>query len=542
MKTSFVSSGHSLLSVTSSKFTSPTAESKALPLFLIGIGFLLRLAFARFTFLNADEAYHYFLSDQPSLALTYKASLTTAHPPLLLVLLHYWSRIGNSELVLRLPSVLAGTAFCWLMFLWLKRVLDRNVAVIALGLLLFAPSLVWLSAEVRQYALLWFFSAGSLLLFERGVVERSGRLMLLSSLSLCLALLCHYSSFILALVFGVYGLIRFNRAKSPKALIGAWMTGQLACLAVALWLLKTHVLKVKAEGMPQWIADSYLRTSVFQPGVDKAIPFALRANVRFFHYLFARTGVGILGLLLFAFGIFLLAKTRPAKVDSRLPSQPVLALFLVLPFVINCGLALAGVYPYGGSRHNSYLAIFAIPGMAVALARWRISRNWVKPAAIVAVLAFCNFLPKPLGEYIEPRNQNRALMIGAADFLAQSPAPDSVIFTDQQGYEFLNYYLCGSQTFDFEERFPEFLEAHCPGRRLIVRHQFNFKADTFARQFHELQQKYNLDSGMKVWLFQAGWYIGRDSSLRADFANAGCTTPHEYGRNILVCPVVLGPP
>jgi hypothetical protein len=58
----------------------------------------------------------------------------------------------------------------------------------------------------------------------------------------------------------------------------------------------------------------------------------------------------------------------------------------------------------------------------------------------VAVFAFCNFFPKPLGEYIEPRNQNRALMIGAADFLAQSPAPDSVIFTDQQGYEFLNYY------------------------------------------------------------------------------------------------------
>jgi hypothetical protein len=134
----------------------------------------------------------------------------------------------------------------------------------------------------------------------------------------------------------------------------------LGCLAVAFWLLKTHVLKVKARGMPQWIADSYLRTSVFQPGVDKPIPFALRANVRFFHYLFARTGVGILGLLLFAFGIFLLAKSRHAKVDSRLPSQPVLALFLVLPFVINCGLALAGVYHYGGSRHNSYLAIFAI--------------------------------------------------------------------------------------------------------------------------------------------------------------------------------------
>lgn len=535
-----VSEGPSSLSSATSRFTSPAVDSKALPVVLVSIGFLWRLALARFTFLNADEAYHYFLSDEPSLALTYRASLTTAHPPLLLLLLHYWSRIGNSELALRLPSVLAGTAFCWLVFLWLRRVLNRDVAVIALGLLLFAPSLIWVSAEVRQYPLLWFFAAGSLLLFEYGVIERSGRSIVLSSLSLFLALLCHYSSFIFALVFGIYGLVRISTAKYSKTVIGSWVAGQVACLALVCWLLKSHVLKVKAAGMPQWIADSYLRASVFQPGVDKAIPFALKANVHFFHYLFARTGVGILGLLLFAIGIFLLARSRPAKVAPGFPSPTVLALFLVLPFVINCGLALAGVYPYGGSRHNSYLALFAIPGMAVGLAHWRISPAWLKPAAIVAVLAFCNFFPKPLGEYIEPRNQNRELMIASSDLLRQSNTPNSVIFTDQQGYELLNYYLCGSQTFDFEERYPEFLEAPCLGPRVIVRHQFNFRADTFAQQLHELQQKYNLESGTKVWLFQAGWYIDKDIALRADFEKAGCDTPHEYGRNILVCPVALG--
>jgi len=99
------------------KLSLPAPESNRLPALLVGVGFVLRLALARFTFLNADETYHYFLSAQPSLAITYKASLTTAHPPLLLVFLHYWSKMGNSELLLRLPAVLAGTAFCWLMFL-----------------------------------------------------------------------------------------------------------------------------------------------------------------------------------------------------------------------------------------------------------------------------------------------------------------------------------------------------------------------------------------------------------------------------------------
>src|SRR5256885_14702276 len=43
---------------------------------LTAAGFFLRLRLAWLTFLNPDEALHYFLAHQPSLKLAYQASLT----------------------------------------------------------------------------------------------------------------------------------------------------------------------------------------------------------------------------------------------------------------------------------------------------------------------------------------------------------------------------------------------------------------------------------------------------------------------------------
>ena len=78
------------------------------PALLIVAGLIARLVAARSKFLNADEAMHYLLSLQPSFSDTYRASLGTAHPPLLIILLHYWGMISSSEFFLRLPSVIAG--------------------------------------------------------------------------------------------------------------------------------------------------------------------------------------------------------------------------------------------------------------------------------------------------------------------------------------------------------------------------------------------------------------------------------------------------
>src|SRR5436309_6500353 len=76
---------------------------------LVLAGLLVRLVGAHSRFLNADEAMHDLFSLQPSFSATYQASLHTAHPPLLIILLHYWGMISSAEFFLRIPSVIAGT-------------------------------------------------------------------------------------------------------------------------------------------------------------------------------------------------------------------------------------------------------------------------------------------------------------------------------------------------------------------------------------------------------------------------------------------------
>src|SRR5438874_12942770 len=96
-----------------------------LPLCLLACGIVPRLILAHETFLNPDEALHYLLSDQSSLAMAYKASLTTAHPPLLVLVLHFWRVLGSSELAMRSFALINGSACFWLMFRRLARRADR---------------------------------------------------------------------------------------------------------------------------------------------------------------------------------------------------------------------------------------------------------------------------------------------------------------------------------------------------------------------------------------------------------------------------------
>src|SRR3989475_13105587 len=116
---------------------------------LLTAGFLLRVIWAASVFLNADEAMHYVLSNQPSFALTYQATLSTAHPPLFIIMLHYWSRVGTSEFILNLPSLLADTALSWSIFLCVQQVTDTTTPAITISLALFSATLLYLSAEVR---------------------------------------------------------------------------------------------------------------------------------------------------------------------------------------------------------------------------------------------------------------------------------------------------------------------------------------------------------------------------------------------------------
>jgi hypothetical protein len=362
--------------------------------------------------------------------------------------------------------------------------------------------------------------------------------MLLSALSLYLALLSHYSSLIVALAMGVYALVRLVSTRARAAVVSAWVAGQLGALALVAFLFTHHVPMLRARGAPEAIADTYLRRSVFQPGQDHAIAFVARSNIRLFHYLFSQAAVGVVALLLFVLGVVFLFRSRRRASNDIRPLDWQLALLFAHPLVVNCALATFRVYPYGGTRHNSYLSMFAFPAVAVALSRWRPQWKAQKLTALGLILVVCNLFPTPLGEYIPIKDQGRARMANAMKSLQGVPA-GSVIFTDHEGGLLLSYYLCHDKVVQLAQPLSRLLTAGCGRFSVVSVGEWIFKNDTFQPDLGDARQLFGWKSGIPLWFFQAGWFIDKEAQLRDELKEAGCSAPQDFGRNIFLCRITV---
>ncbi len=509
---------------------------------VIPAGFLLRLRLAWLTFLNPDEALHYFLSRQPSLKLSYEVSLTTAHPPLMILFLHYWSLLGRSEFYLRLPFVIAGTLFCWVMFLWIRKVASTQASWFALLILLFLPSLVSLSAEVRQYSFLLFFCASSLYSLECALEddrENSVRWIVFSAILLCLALLTHYSAMIFAAAVGIYALLRLIRRKFSR-LVAAWIAGQAGALAICIFLYESQISKLRESGVPNEIAATWLRSSIFQHGHGHLASFAWINTLRLFRYFFSHGTIGAMGFALFVFAIIVLL--WPNSRGRLMSRNRALAMLLAIPFLITLALAIAGIYPYGGTRHDVILAMFAIPAIALGLDRLPTgqsdaSKKFLKPVLLGAAILICNIFPSPSGPYIQPQNQRRELMRKAMSSL-QSLPPGSMLFTDDQGSMILNYYLCDeSMPLRFTPT-ESLLKLRCGNYYVLtsMATQAGFDRATFPELLARVWQE--APYAESLYLFQSGWIDDKEEEWLNELRRLG-GDPRNFGPNILVCPIHL---
>src|SRR4029077_5012102 len=102
---------------------------------------------------------------------------------------YYCHLLGRSELILRLPLILAGTAFCWFTFEWVQLLFGGSAGLIALVVVTFSPIMSALSAEVVEYALLPGCMGAALFFLERAFEEKTLQSMWRFSLFLYLA---HY--------------------------------------------------------------------------------------------------------------------------------------------------------------------------------------------------------------------------------------------------------------------------------------------------------------------------------------------------------------
>ncbi len=515
---------------------------------ILAAGFLIRIRAAYGIFLDPDEALHFFEANKDSLPDAYQASLIISHPPLLVLVLHYWRILGTSEIVLRFPSIIAGTIFCWVAFKWLTVLFGRTVGWISLIFLTFLPPMIALSTEVRQYALLLVFAMSAASLLERALAENSAKLMALSLLCLYLAMLSHYSAFLFAAALGVYAILRMATQRVSTKVIAIWVAGQFVGLGIAALLYVTHLRHLGeryggAQATRGWMGGAYLHNSYFDPSRTNLLLFILARTGGVFQYVFGQLVVGDLAYPLFVVGIVFLLRRKVAAgklgVDPRL-----LGVFLLLPFALNCAVAVAGRYPYGGTRHSSFLLIFAIAGVSVFLAKVTGERTGRGVAVAILIVVFCNVFATHHQPYMSRADQSIAQMDGTINFMRQHMTPADAIFVDNQTSILLGHYLCQQKPFEFDRSVPGFRSIQCGGYRVIATggEDFRFTAESFLRRWNEMVPKYGLKSGQPVWIVQAGWNIDLTQELQEQIPQFRTLQAQPFGRNISIFKLTVAQP
>ena len=510
-------------------------------------GLLARLWAASGTFLNADEALHFRIANQTSLAAVYRASLTESHPPLLYWLLHFERGLAASEVWLRLPSVIAGTVFCWLFFRWLTQVTGRVSGFVGLMLVALLPPIVRLSTEVRQYALLLAFLAGALYFLERALAETSCWLMVASALCIYLAMLSHYSALFFVAGLGVYALLKIFLHRAVRAVSGkvvaVWATGQSVALALLLFLYKTHLSHLgQGESrtvMQGWMSEFYLSRSYFEPGRDNPLLFAIGHSFGVFQFVFGQLAVGDVAGLMFLVAAFLLWRGQG---ETKAVTRP-LAMFLLLLFALACAASLAHVYPYGGTRHTAYLVIPAVAGVSVAVARLTAER-WTRAVGVgLIILVICVIFGQQHQPYMTRTDQSRSQMNSAMAFLQENVAPRGVIFTDFESSLILGHYLCEQKPVVVQPASSRFEAFSCSGYRVVSadrRTATYFFPEIFFKLWKPFVEMYAVKAGDPVWIFQAGWGVDLPERLRAQSAAFRDLPFHAFGNNIKIFKLTTG--
>jgi len=525
---------------------------------LVTIGFLFRLWHATGTYLNPDEALHFFVANKVTWRETYQASLNVSHPPLLIFLLRLWRPVGTSELMLRLPSIIAGTLFCWFAYRWLRMLFDEAVVWVAFTYLVFLPSTIDLSTEVRQYALFLAFAMGSAYFLERALRDNSASAMLASGVFLWFALFSHFSAFLFAAALSIYAILRMIQQRPNWKFVAVWELGQVVGLGICYWLYVTQISVLgQAYGGTSatkgWMGNDYLGNSYYIPGKINPLLFVFARTGGVFQYIFRQSAVGDLALAFFLVGIVMVFRSRgssyvvhrspsanPAlpRTDERRAPTRLIGILLLLPFVFNCAAAVMRIYPYGGTRHSALLLPFALAGVAIALTP--LLRRHVASGIAVAVLVslVCNLFPSKRLPYMSAQSQRKENMKAAISLLRQLPAAEP-IFTDYQTSLSLGHYLCDQHPIEQDLRVAGFVSYECSGHKIIVTTStFLFTPRNFYDEWQLALTAFQLRPGEKVCITQMGW----STYLAFELANFPelRISPHYFGNNIQVFELTVG--
>jgi uncharacterized membrane protein len=342
---------------------------------MVALGLAARLVAARGAVFAPDEALHLRIASASGIGSVYRSSLESAHPPLFLLLLHFWKDLSANPFALRFLPAAFGAAVPWAAYRWAASLFGKTAALATAALLAFLPSLVLLTAELRAYALLLFLMMTSLALLERAFQDESRTHLLAATAVAGLSLLTHFGATWFVLASAGYAATRLRTKRQGPSFVSVWLGAQAALGVLALFLYVSHISRLRGGTLEREAQTDWLQASYFHANGEGAWRFLARQTATVFTFVYSARAAGILGLVFFAGAVAGLAvRLKPA------------AILLAAPFVLSAAAGLLAIYPYGGTRHSAHLFPFVCAGAGVALARLSGERWWVAYALAAALL------------------------------------------------------------------------------------------------------------------------------------------------------------
>jgi 4-amino-4-deoxy-L-arabinose transferase-like glycosyltransferase len=363
---------------------------------------------------------------------------TDNHPPLFFVLLWGTTKVlGYSELAVRTPAIIAGTALVPALFATGRELFDRRTGLVAAALGACAPLAVWYSQEARMYAL--FMLLATLAVWAQVRLLRDGRgrwWLIYAALTIALLYTQYFSIIPVAiqqLAFVVVAWRRARRGQSVKRLlIGCWILW--AALTLALLPLAPFVAQQFGHDQTAGTGFASVPASAGNPAGTSPSVYSLLSNLVWavwgYHADSTMLRIAALWPLLMLLALALLGRRRSPNLAlvGALALGPVLVLLVV-----------------GMKKHNLFEVRYfagAVPMLLLLAARALAGGALRRTAALAAVGALMiSMLVGLADEQLNGSNPRTYDFRGALAQIRREARPgDTLIYSPDYLQDVITYY------------------------------------------------------------------------------------------------------
>ena len=320
------------------------------------------------------------------------------HPPLYYILLRYWIVLGQSELVIRGLSTLAGVLNVLVLYALGRALFDRQTGLLAALLLALAPLHVWYSQEARMYAWITLLVTSSLLLAVLLLwTGRSGNdvgprqkrrwtIWVGYVIVTTAALYTHYYAVFGILLENLLFLYLLLRRRIDRGLLWHWLISQVVVFLLFLPWFPTFLLPITVGG-GGWVALG-LGKPGFVAFVHTAVAYMVGTG-RSLYPVLVRRAAYVLFVGLFGLGLWPKRSREQGSAVERTELNTREAIGFCLAYLaLPPGIAWLSSQVFKPMYSTRYLLPFLIPFLLlVARGLRNVSRAGVRAGLVLALVA-----------------------------------------------------------------------------------------------------------------------------------------------------------